>query len=69
MGKNLKQWDMILPQIHFAYNRSLHQSIGMSPFEVVYGVNPIGPLDLLPYPTKKQFRDRKSTRLNSSHRP
>ena len=27
----------------------------MSPFEVVYGVNPIGPLDLLPYPTKKQF--------------
>ena len=53
MGKNLKQWDMILPQIEFAYNRSLHQSIRMSPFEVVYGVNPIGPLDLVPYPTKR----------------
>ena len=53
VGKNLKQWDMILPQIEFAYNRSLHQSIGMSPFEIVYGVNPIDPLDLLPYPTKK----------------
>ena len=46
VGGNLKQWDMILSQIEFAYNRSLHQSIGMSPFEVVYGVNPIGPLDL-----------------------
>ena len=46
---------MILPQIEFAYNRSLRQSIGMSPFEVVYGVNPIGPLDVLPYATKKQF--------------
>ena len=46
---------MILPQIEFAYNRPLHQIIGMSPFEVVYGVNLISPLDLLPYPTKKQF--------------
>ena len=27
-------------------------SIGMSPFEVVYGVNPSGPLDLLLYQTK-----------------
>ena len=46
---------MILSQIEFAYNRSMHQSVGMSPFEVVYGSNPIGPLDLVPYPTKKQF--------------
>ena len=46
---------MILSQIEFAYNRSMHQSVGMSSFEVVYGINPIGPLDLVPYPTKKQF--------------
>ena len=37
VGENLKQRDMILPQIEFAYNQSLQQSIGMSPFEVVYG--------------------------------
>ena len=53
VGKDLKQWDMILPQIEFTYNWFLDQSIGMSPFEVVYGVNPIGPLDLVPYPTKR----------------
>ena len=27
----------------------------INPFEVVYGVSPIGPLNLLPYPNKKQF--------------
>ena len=48
---------MILSQIEFAYNRSLHQSIGMSSFKVVYGTNPIGPLDLVSYPTKKQFSE------------
>ena len=35
----------------------------MSPFEVVYGVNPIGPLDLLPYLTKKQFSGDASERV------
>ena len=33
----------------------MHQSVGMSPFEVVYGANPINPLDLVSYPTKRQF--------------
>ena len=33
----------------------MHKSIEMSPSEVGYGVNPIGPLDLVPYPTEKQF--------------
>ena len=28
VGKNLKQWDLILPQIEFAYNRSEHRTIG-----------------------------------------
>ena len=46
---------MILSQIEFAYNRSMHQSVGMSPFEVLYGINLIGLLNLVPYPTKKQF--------------
>ena len=41
IGKNLKQCDLILPQVEFDYNRSMHQSIGRSPFEVVYGLKPI----------------------------
>ena len=32
----------------FAYTRSTSQTTGCSPFEAVYGMNPISPLDLAP---------------------
>lgn len=55
VGKNLRQWDLILTQAEFAYNRSPSQTTGTSPFFVVYGRNPIIPLDLAPLPTVIQF--------------
>ena len=55
VGKNMKQWDLILPQNEFAYNRSMHRTVGKSPFEVVYGLQPIGPMELTPHPTIQQF--------------
>nr|GEU99933.1 RNA-directed DNA polymerase [Tanacetum cinerariifolium] len=44
---NAKQWDLILPQDEFAYNRSVNRTTGKSPFEVMYGRNLITPLDLV----------------------
>ncbi|GKA52977.1 RNA-directed DNA polymerase [Tanacetum coccineum] len=52
---NAKQWDLILPQAKFAYNRSVNRNTGKSPFEVVYGHNSITPLDLVPVPEVGKF--------------
>ena len=55
VGKNIKQWDLILSQIKFAYNRYMHHSIGKSSFEIVNGANLAGPLDFFSHSTTKQF--------------
>uniref|UniRef100_A0A2N9J4I3 Integrase catalytic domain-containing protein n=1 Tax=Fagus sylvatica TaxID=28930 RepID=A0A2N9J4I3_FAGSY len=48
--KNLKTWEDCLPFIEFAYNRAMHSTTSYSPFEIVYGLNPLTPLDLMPLP-------------------
>jgi len=40
--KNLKSWEECLPFVEFAYNRTVHSTTGFSPFEIVYGFNPLG---------------------------
>ncbi|KAH9686183.1 Endonuclease [Citrus sinensis] len=47
---NLKTWEECLPHVEFAYNRTVHSATKFSPFEIVYGFNPLTPLDLLPLP-------------------
>ena len=48
--KNLKNWKDCLPFIEFAYSRYVHSTTNFLPFEIVYGFNPLIPLDLLPLP-------------------
>ena len=48
--KNIKEWEECLPIAEYSYNRAIHPTIGKSPFEVVYGFNPLSPLDILPLP-------------------
>jgi translation initiation factor IF-1 len=45
---NLKLWEECLPHIKFAYNRSVHSTMKVNLFQVVYGFNPCAPIDLLP---------------------
>jgi hypothetical protein len=37
LKKNIKMWEECLPHVEFAYNRSLHSTTKMCPFEIIYG--------------------------------
>ena len=68
--KNLKAWDLPFPQAEFAYKRSISQTTGCSPFEIVYGKNPITPLDLVPLKTNANFSgeaDERATYIKKLH--
>ncbi|GJU46344.1 RNA-directed DNA polymerase [Tanacetum coccineum] len=71
IGDNAKQWDLILPQVEFAYNRSVNRITGKSPFEVVYGRNLITPMDLVSVPEVGQFSEEgvdQSEHIQEFHR-
>ena len=52
--RNLKSWEDCLPHVEFAYSRTVHSITQYSPFEVVYGFNPLTPLDLSPLPMSER---------------
>jgi len=41
-------WENLIPHIEFAYNQVVNSTTSHTPFEVVYGFNPLTPFDLLP---------------------
>jgi hypothetical protein len=52
--RNLKTWEACLPHVEFAYNRSIHSATKFSPIEIVYGFNPLSPLDLTSLPVSER---------------
>lgn len=58
LERNLKMWETWLPHIEFAYNRVVHSTTKHSPFEIVYGYNPLTPLDLLPMPNTSLLKHK-----------
>jgi hypothetical protein len=55
LKNNIKMWEKCLPHIEFAYNRSLHSTTKMCPFQIVYGFLPRAPIDLLPLPASENL--------------
>ena len=62
--KNLKKWEECLPHVEFAYNRAVHSTTNMCPFEVVYGFKPLAPIDLLPLPLQERSNMEASKRVS-----
>ncbi|KAK1653101.1 hypothetical protein QYE76_070906 [Lolium multiflorum] len=62
--KNLKEWEECLSLVEFAYNRAVHSTTELCPFEVVYGFKPITPLDLLPLPIHERVNMEASKRAD-----
>jgi hypothetical protein len=50
LKSNLQLWEECLLHIEFAYNRSMHSTTKVSPFQEVYGFNPRAPINLFPLP-------------------
>jgi hypothetical protein len=48
-------WEECLPHVEFAYNRSLHSTIKMCPFEIVYGFLPRALIDLMHLPSSEKL--------------
>ena len=46
VGDNIRSWDLVLCQVEFAHNHAVNRSTSFSPFRVVYGIIPRGPIDL-----------------------
>ncbi|KAK1667947.1 hypothetical protein QYE76_056106 [Lolium multiflorum] len=66
--KNLAEWEECLPHVEFAYNRAVHSTTELCPFEVVYAFKPITPLDLLPLPIHERVNMEASKRADFVHK-
>jgi hypothetical protein len=55
LKKNIKMWEECLPHVEFADNRSLHSTIKMCPFDIVYGLLPRAPFDLMPLSSSEKL--------------
>jgi hypothetical protein len=53
--KNIKLWEECLSHVEFAYNRSIHSTVKMWPFEIVHDLLSHAPIDLVPLPNSEKL--------------
>jgi len=60
---NSKAWDLILFYGEFSYNMAPSKTIGLSPFKIVFGIDHLSPLDLIPRPSDEKLSVEASKRV------
>lgn len=55
VGESIKKWDSKLPQAEFAHNHACNRSSGFSPFQIIYGIIPRGPVNLSSLPDRTRI--------------
>jgi len=60
---NSKAWDLILPHAEFTYNMAPSKTNALSPFKIVYGIEPLSTLDLIPRPLDEKSSVEASKRV------
>jgi hypothetical protein len=55
-----KQWDRYLPAVLFAYRSTVQESLGFTPFELMYGRSVRGPMEILKQYWTKESDDREA---------
>jgi len=68
VGKSLKDGVLKLPHTEFAFNRCPSYAAKHSPFECVYAVNPLTPLDLLSISTEARVSFEAKTRAKEMNK-
>jgi len=57
--------DEYLPHTKFSYNQVVHKTTNLSPFQIVYGFNPLTPLDLLSFLDATSLIHKRVSRVES----
>ena len=58
-----KAWGLLLPYGKFAYNRAPSKATSLSPFKVIYGLDPLSSLDLTPRPLDQKPSPNAASRV------
>lgn len=68
VGDHIKSWDQKLCHAEFAHNHAVNRSIGFSPFQVVCGLVPRGPFDLVLISTTIKMHGKPKNSFNNCSR-
>ena len=63
LDKNPKSWERLVPSLQFSYNTGVSRSTRLSPFNILYGLDPRSPLNSVTFEAKPFYGEDYQTEL------